>query len=131
MITAIIMTIEDWEDNYQPMTNHINPEASWNGALYETYGEELKFIQSLDHRHVWTYMDGDNGGTYLVSGRHFVNRIGYIVTAEPVPDDEIIQIEICEPDDELCESCESNEKETPEGKWCTSCKDDFKESDND
>jgi len=30
---------------------------------------------------------------------------------------------------ELCEICESNEKEHPEGKWCTSCKDDFKESD--
>ena len=32
---------------------------------------------------------------------------------------------------ELCEMCESNHKENPEGKWCTSCKDDYKESDND
>jgi hypothetical protein len=32
---------------------------------------------------------------------------------------------------ELCEICESNEKENPEGKWCTSCKDDNKESEND
>jgi len=32
---------------------------------------------------------------------------------------------------ELCEICESNEKEYPEGKWCTSCKDEFKRSDND
>ena len=31
---------------------------------------------------------------------------------------------------ELCEICESNPKENPEGKWCTSCKDDYKESDN-
>jgi hypothetical protein len=28
--------------------------------------------------------------------------------------------------DDLCEICESNEKENPEGKWCTSCRDDFK-----
>lgn len=27
---------------------------------------------------------------------------------------------------DLCEICESNEKENPEGKWCTSCRDDFK-----
>ena len=27
---------------------------------------------------------------------------------------------------ELCEMCESNPKEHLEGKWCTSCKDDFK-----
>jgi hypothetical protein len=32
---------------------------------------------------------------------------------------------------DLCEMCEANEKEYPEGKWCASCKDDFKESDND
>lgn len=31
----------------------------------------------------------------------------------------------------LCEICESNEKEYEEGKWCSSCKDDFKSSDND
>ena len=32
---------------------------------------------------------------------------------------------------ELCEMCEANEKEYAEGKWCASCKDDFKESDDD
>jgi hypothetical protein len=30
-----------------------------------------------------------------------------------------------------CENCEENPKEYPEGKWCTSCKDDFKESEED
>lgn len=30
----------------------------------------------------------------------------------------------------LCEICESNEKEYDDGKWCTSCKDDFKESED-
>jgi hypothetical protein len=35
------------------------------------------------------------------------------------------------PVNNLCEICESNEKEYDDGKWCTSCKDDFKESDND
>jgi hypothetical protein len=32
------------------------------------------------------------------------------------------------PVNNLCEICESNEKEYDDGKWCTSCKDDFKES---
>jgi hypothetical protein len=31
-------------------------------------------------------------------------------------------------DEDLCEVCDSNEKEFPDGKWCISCKDDFKES---
>lgn len=30
-----------------------------------------------------------------------------------------------------CENCEDNPKEHPEGKWCTSCRDDFKESEED
>jgi hypothetical protein len=30
----------------------------------------------------------------------------------------------------LCEICASNPKENSEGKWCSSCKDAFKESDN-
>ena len=34
------------------------------------------------------------------------------------------------PVDNLCEICEANEKEYDDGKWCTSCKDDFKESDD-
>lgn len=34
-----------------------------------------------------------------------------------------------EDEEDLCESCESNPKEDPEGMYCTSCKDDFKESD--
>ena len=29
----------------------------------------------------------------------------------------------------LCEICESNPRENIEGKWCTSCRDDYKESD--
>ena len=33
-------------------------------------------------------------------------------------------------DDELCEICESNQKENIEGQWCDSCKDLFKESEN-
>jgi hypothetical protein len=36
-----------------------------------------------------------------------------------------------ETDDQDCENCESNPKEHPEGKWCTSCRDDFKESEED
>jgi hypothetical protein len=36
-----------------------------------------------------------------------------------------------ETDEDDCENCESNPKEHPEGKWCTSCRDEFKESEED
>ena len=100
MITAITMTIEEWEGKYQPMANHIDSDASWNGALYETYGEELEFINKVDYRNVWTYVDGEDGGTYLVSGRCFVNRIGYIVTANKWDEDDMIEIPVIDAEDE-------------------------------
>lgn len=34
-----------------------------------------------DSKHLWTIIDAD-GSLYAVSGRHFVNRIGYILTEE-------------------------------------------------
>jgi hypothetical protein len=53
---------------------------------------------------------------------------------------EVYEDELCEwvrvqaeteTDEDDCENCESNPKEDPEGKWCTSCRDEFKESEED
>jgi hypothetical protein len=53
---------------------------------------------------------------------------------------EVYEDEVCEwvrvqaeteTSEDDCENCEENPKEDPEGKWCTSCRDDFKESDGD
>ncbi|WP_314191963.1 hypothetical protein [uncultured Arthrobacter sp.] len=36
-----------------------------------------------DSRNLWTIVEGDDGGNlYAVSGWHFVNRVGYILTEE-------------------------------------------------
>lgn len=35
-----------------------------------------------DSKHLWTIVDGDDGGMYALSGVHYVNRIGYLVTEE-------------------------------------------------
>lgn len=83
------MTIEEWEEKYQPVINHIDSSASWQneygvGILFETYDEELEFVKSkIDENKVWTYLDGDDGGTFLVAGYSVVNRIGYLVTDIP------------------------------------------------
>jgi hypothetical protein len=48
--------------------------------MFETYGDEVKFIQEADDHSIWTYGDGDDGGTYIWSGYSFVNRIGYFLS---------------------------------------------------
>ena len=41
---------------------------------------------------VWTVLDGDEGDLVLVSGWHYVNRFGYIICDEPVPDMVVIEV---------------------------------------
>ena len=130
------MNVEEWQAKYKPIANHLDSNASWQdedgvGIMFETYGAEEAYVFDQDPLKVWTYVDGDDGGTYLINGRNFINRIGYFICEVPYDDALMEEIQVQEPDDELCEMCESNEKESSEGKWCTSCKDEYKESDND
>ena len=97
--TFIEMTEDDFDMQYPLLTNHLNPNASWafddgRGCLFETYGQELAFIRGQDLRTVWTLVDGDDGDLYVLSGFHYVNRIGYLVSTVPGPDETDIQVHI-------------------------------------
>ena len=56
------------------------------GCLFETHGRELEFVRRQDPRTVWTFVDGDDDDQYVVSGFHFVNRIGYLISTVAVPE---------------------------------------------
>jgi hypothetical protein len=80
---------DTFADTFQPIRNHLNPHASFDwgtgfGTLFETYGEEAKFIASQPVAQVWTLLDSDEG-LCIVSGWHFVNRLGYFVSKQPIP----------------------------------------------
>lgn len=83
-------TMNDWEATYKPVSNHLDDNASFQdengvGIMFETYGEELEFIQSVDEHKVWTYVDSELG-TEVLAGYYVVNRIGYFVTEVPWED---------------------------------------------
>ena len=97
--TVIDITEDEFDATYSLRKNHLNPNASWvigdgPGCLFETYGEELEFVRQQDPRTVWTFLDGDDGDLFVISGYHFVNRIGYLISTTPIPDDLIIQVTI-------------------------------------
>jgi len=97
--TLIEMTEEDFDEQFPLLRNHLNPNASWGfddepGCLFETYGEELAFVREQDANRIWTFIDGDDGDCYVVSGYHHVNRIGYLVSMRPVPEDTDIEVRI-------------------------------------
>ena len=99
------ITEDEFDANYPLITNHIDPNASWAfgngpGCLFETYGEELAFVRSQDTCTIWTFVDGDDGNQYVMSGYHLVNRIGYLVSTIPFPDDADIEVSILTDSDE-------------------------------
>jgi hypothetical protein len=103
MSILIEMDYDEWFDTFKPVPNHIDKNASFSdgehGYMFETYGDELKFIQEADDNLIWTYGDGDDGGTYIWSGYSFVNRIGYFITERPWVND--VQALVIPADDAL------------------------------
>ena len=98
--TLYILVETEWVDKYKPMKNHLNPDASWTsekgeGIMFETYGIELDFINSVDYHRVWTYIEGDYQSDALITnGRHLINRLGYFISEFPWLDGQTIEIEL-------------------------------------
>jgi hypothetical protein len=97
---------DEFDKQYPLITNHIDPNASWAfgdgpGCLFATYGEELEFVRSQDPRSIWTLVDGgDDDNQYVISGYHLVNRIGYLISTVPFPEDADIEVPILFDSDE-------------------------------
>jgi hypothetical protein len=94
MDNFIEMTEDEWFDTYKPIKNHIDVTSSFDGHMFETYGDEVEFVKAQDENRIWMYGDGDDGGSYIWNGWHFVNRIGYFITEVPCPADTTIQVKV-------------------------------------
>lgn len=77
-----------WEEKYKPIKNHLDDNASWDGTMFETYGEELAFVKAQAPNTIWTYGEEDDK-FYIQAGWHYVNRLGYFITEVPFEDDGI------------------------------------------
>lgn len=73
----------EWEAKFKPKKNHL---SKYDDTMYETYGEEAEYVQSVDPKYVWTYVDGDMS-SLLVAGYHYVNRLGYYICEVPWEDE--------------------------------------------
>jgi hypothetical protein len=102
----IEMTEEEWFNTYKPIKNHIEGTSSFDGHMFETYGDEVEFVKTQPLENIWMYGDGDDGGTYVWNGWGFVNRIGYFITEVPCPPETTIQVLISVPW-YYCENCDS------------------------
>ncbi len=78
----IQLTEDAWLETYKPFINTLDENASWNGTLYETYGDEEDYIRQQDCQFIWTLTEYE-GIQYIVNGIAYVNRLGYFICAVP------------------------------------------------
>jgi len=77
---------DKFESMFTMVKNHIDDNASLDGCMFETYGEESAFIHRMeDTKTVWTYLEDDKG-LFFQTGivqRHYLGPIGYFITDKP------------------------------------------------
>jgi len=79
----LTMAYDDWLEAYRPVPNPLTESAPFDGLMFETFGPELAHVRDTPDDRVWTLVEGDDDTLYVLSGFHFVNRLGYFIAAEP------------------------------------------------
>lgn len=125
----ITLTEDEFYEKFNMVKNHLDNNASFDGCAFETFGEELQYIQKFAGENpyrIWTVLDCD-GKLYYSTGYHFVNRLNYIITEEEFDCQIDVQLEDVGDDDEptsgnyQCGSCEKFFDEPIDGE-CPHCK---------
>jgi hypothetical protein len=73
-------------DEYKPVKNPLDPHSCYDGCMIETFEPQYDLVRKQWYRNkkcIWTVLDGEGSGLVVVSGLHFVNRMGYIITEIP------------------------------------------------
>lgn len=88
----ITLIDDDFYARYHPVQNHLDLNASWDGCLFETFGQELMYAWEAGKdekscRKIWTLIEGDSGNLWMVPGFHYVNRLGFFITEEEWQED--------------------------------------------
>jgi hypothetical protein len=97
------LTEIEFDTKFELIDNHLDNNASFDGKMFETYGEEIDFVLEMSKQNrVITILEGDceqdefgeeSPCMYYASGYHLVNRIGYLITKEPITFDFEVKID--------------------------------------
>ena len=99
------ITEEEFDNYFKRLKNHIDINASFDGYMFETYGEEVAYVFEMSKKNrVVTIIEGDDGEKKItffdskgvkvndiittstfcyLTGFHYVNRCGYFVLDKP------------------------------------------------
>jgi len=89
----ILLTPEEFDAQFTLLPNPVDKKAFWKnkdgkGCFFDIGNKELTYLGKQNPKKVWTMRHGDDDdeGETLYSGFVAGNRIGYLLTAENVPD---------------------------------------------
>jgi len=110
------ITEDEFHEKFKPIDNHLDSDASWDGKLFETFGEELTYCFELAKKEnrVWTILECDDieydpddsdmeeedeenypkACMVIVSGFHLVNRMGFMVTEVPYTEETEVKLDL-------------------------------------
>jgi hypothetical protein len=101
--TEIFLTEDEFAATYPLIRNPFDSTAGWGtgedgeGCLFETFGEEFAFVRQQDPATVWTFVDAEDDQQLVISGLHYVDRIGYLISSKPVPHDTRVVVRLGTP----------------------------------
>jgi hypothetical protein len=94
------LTDDEWTAEFRPLAG---PTGS------QVWEHQDVMVRNIDVHHVWSWMDGGEGGTYVQNGVHLVNVYGFAVTEVPWVEDDFIEVEIESAEDERARHREAGE----------------------
>jgi len=119
-----VITEDEFYERFTPCKNELDGNASFDGCMFETFGEELDIVRTTNlhaPRRVWTIVESD-GRMYYESGYHIVNRIGYFITEEDYEEgiEYTVELEDLTDGEYQCRACGDHFDE-PEDGCCSNC----------
>lgn len=92
-----IISENEFYKNFNLVKNHIDKNAAFDNCMFETFGKELEYVKEMvktNPLRVWTILDCGGEGLAYISGFHFINRLGYLITKEEFNKDECITVDL-------------------------------------
>lgn len=99
-IPTLHYRFDDWANEFGLVDNTIVSDASYDGKMFETYGDEVQYVCDVSNndntsRNVWTLIDGMDDNLYVIEGYHLVNRVGYFITTKPASENTAYEV-VCD-----------------------------------
>lgn len=95
MSLMVEFNFDSFVEEFEPMPNQFNKDASFCGYMFETYGEESEFIKlesQKNPKNIWTALDDDERGVVIINGYYVLDSIGYFISKKEFPDGVTYQI---------------------------------------